>query len=298
MIEQLKQCEICPHRCKVDRLEGKIGRCKSGEKIKIALYSTHNFEEPCISGTKGSGTVFFSNCNLNCVFCQNYEISQKGRGKEIAIEELADIFLKQQEKGVENINLVTPTSYVYQIIEAIKIARKNGLRLPIVYNTNAYENIETIKMLDGFVDVYLPDLKYAEDELGKKYSKVENYFEYATKAILEMQRQVGKTKINENGIMEKGIIVRHLVLPNYIENSKKVLKWLKENLDEKNYVSVMAQYFPTYLVKEKEEYKEINRKLTKEEWKEIEDFVEELDFKNGYIQELGDHEEEYVPKWW
>ncbi len=298
MLEQLEKCEICPQKCGVNRKEGKIGRCKSGEKIKIALYSTHNYEEPCISGNKGSGTVFFSNCNLNCVFCQNYEISQKERGREITIEELADIFLKQQEKDVENINLVTPTSYVVQIIDAIKIARKKGLKLPIVYNTNGYENVDTIKMLDGYVDVYLPDLKYAEDELAKKYSKVENYFQTSTKAILEMQRQVGKTKINDNGIMEKGIVVRHLVLPNYIENSKKILKWIKENLDEENYVSVMAQYFPTYLVKDKEEYKKINRKLTKEEWKEIEDYIENLNFKNGYIQELGEHEEEYVPKWW
>ncbi len=298
MLEQLRQCEICPHKCGINRIEGKIGRCKASNKIKIALYSTHNFEEPCISGTKGSGTVFFSNCNLNCIFCQNYEISQKGRGKEITIEELADIFLKQQEKGVENINLVTPTSYVVQIIEAIKIARKNGLRIPIVYNSNGYENVDTIKMLDGYIDVYLPDLKYADDELGKRCSRVENYFEIATKAILEMQKQVGKTKINENGIMEKGIIVRHLVLPGNIENSKKVLRWLKEHIYEENYVSVMAQYFPTYLVKEKEEYKELNRKLTKDEWKEIENFINELDFKNGYIQELGEHEEEYVPKWW
>ena len=298
MLEGLKQCEICPHKCGINRLDGKIGRCKAKDKIKIALYSTHNFEEPCISGTKGSGTVFFSNCNLKCIFWQNYEISQKGRRKEITIEELARIFLKQQEKGVENINLVTPTSYVVQIIEAIKIARKNGLRIPIVYNTNGYENVDTIKMLDGYIDVYLPDLKYVDDELGKKYSKVENYFEIATKAILEMQKQVGKTKVNENGVIKKGIIVRHLVLPGNIENSKKILKWLKENLNEENYVSVMAQYFPTYLVKEKEEYEELNRKLTKDEWKEIENFIDELDFKNGYIQELGEHEEEYVPKWW
>ena len=298
MLEGLKQCEICPHKCGINRLDGKIGRCKAKDKIKIALYSTHNFEEPCISGTKGSGTVFFSNCNLKCIFCQNYEISQKGRGKEITIEELARIFLKQQEKGVENINLVTPTSYVVQIIEAIKIARKNGLRIPIVYNTNGYENVDTIKMLDGYIDVYLPDLKYVDDELGKKYSKVENYFEIATKAILEMQKKKKKTKVNENGVIKKGIIVRHLVLPGNIENSKKILKWLKENLNEENYVSVMAQYFPTYLVKEKEEYEELNRKLTKDEWRNIENFIDELDFKNGYIQELGEHEEEYVPKWW
>lgn len=185
-----------------------------------------------------------------------------------------------------------------QIIEAIKIARKNGLKLPIVYNTNGYEKIDTIKMLDGYVDIFLPDLKYAEDGLAKKYSKVEDYFEIATNAILEMQRQVGKTILSKEGIMKKGIIVRHLVLPEYIENSKKVLKWIKEHLNEENYVSVMAQYFPTYLAKEKEEYKEINRKLTKKEWREIEDFIEELDFKNGYVQELGEHEEEYVPTWW
>ena len=298
MLEELDKCTICPHECKINRNEGKIGRCKSTNKIKIALYSTHNFEEPCISGKKGSGTVFFSNCNLNCVFCQNYEISQEARGKEIEIEDLAKIFLEQQKKKLENINLVTPTSYVPQIIEAIKIARKEGFNLPIVYNTNGYEKVETIKKLDGYVDIYLPDLKYAEDDLAKKYSKIDNYFEIATKAILEMQRQVGKPKLNKEGVMQKGIIVRHLVLPSHIENSKKVLKWIKENIYKENYVSIMAQYFPCYKAKEEKEYKDINRKLTKEEWKKIENYVEKLDFENGFIQELGEHEEEYVPKWW
>jgi len=298
MLEELDKCTICPHECKINRNEGKIGRCKSTDKIKIALYSTHNFEEPCISGKKGSGTVFFSNCNLNCVFCQNYEISQEARGKEIEIEDLAKIFLEQQKNNLENINLVTPTSYVPQIIEAIKIARKEGFNLPIVYNTNGYEKVETIKKLDGYVDIYLPDLKYAEDDLAKKYSKIDNYFEIATKAILEMQRQVGKPKLNKEGVMQKGIIVRHLVLPSHIENSKKVLKWIKENIYKENYVSIMAQYFPCYKAKEEKEYKDINRKLTKEEWKKIENYVEKLDFENGFIQELGEHEEEYVPKWW
>lgn len=298
MLEELDKCTICPHECKINRNEGKIGRCKSTNKIKIALYSTHNFEEPCISGKRGSGTIFFSNCNLNCVFCQNYEISQEARGKEIEIEDLAKIFLEQQKKKLENINLVTPTSYVPQIIEAIKIARKEGFNLPIVYNTNGYEKVETIKKLDGYVDIYLPDLKYAEDDLAKKYSKIDNYFEIATKAILEMQRQVGKPKLNKEGVMQKGIIVRHLVLPSHIENSKKVLKWIKENIYKENYVSIMAQYFPCYKAKEEKEYKDINRKLTKEEWKKIENYVEKLDFENGFIQELGEHEEEYVPKWW
>ncbi len=275
----------------------KCGRCHAGEQVKVALASIHHFEEPCISGENGSGTVFFSNCNLKCVYCQNYEISQLGKGKEITIEELADLFLKQQEKKVENINLVTPTSYVLQIIEAIRIAKKKGLCLPIVYNTNAYEKVETLKLLEGYVDVYLPDLKYAPNdnkELGETYSKVSNYFEIATKAILEMINQVGKPKLNQKGMMEKGVMVRHLVLPNHIENSKMVLKWFKENVRDRAYISIMAQYFPTYQAKE---IKDLNRKLSKEEWEEIQDYIEKLEFENGYIQELGEHEEEYVPKW-
>lgn len=290
----LTKCKICPHECNINRNEGKIGRCKSKDKVKIALYSTHDFEEPCISGKKGSGTVFFSNCNLNCIFCQNYEISQEGKGKEIEIEELAEIFLKQQKRKVENINLVTPTSYVPQIIEAIKIAKNNGLNIPIVYNTNGYEKVETLRMLEGYIDIYLPDLKYYYNELAKKYSKIDNYFEIATKTLKEMQRQVGSSIFDENGIMKKGMIIRHLVLPNNIENSKKVLKWIKENMEDDTYISIMAQYFPTYKAKGNNE---LNRKLTKTEWEEIEKYIEKLEIKNGYIQELGDHEEEYVPKW-
>ena len=230
---------------------------------------------------------------MNCVFCQNYEISQQGKGKEITIEDLAKIFLIQQSKNVENINLVTPTSYVPQIIEAIKIARKNGLNLPIVYNTNGYENVETIKMLDGYIDIYLPDLKYSDDNLAKRLSKVDNYFEIATEAIKEMKKQVGKTEFNENGVMKNGIIIRHLVLPNHILNSRRVLRWINDNIPD-SYVSVMAQYFPTYKAKEIED---INRKLTKKEYQEIENYLYRLNLENGYIQELGEHEEEYVPKW-
>lgn len=290
----LENCVLCPHKCNINRNEGKIGRCKATNNVKIALYSIHDFEEPCISGEKGSGTIFFSNCNLNCVFCQNYEISQLGKGKEISIEELAKIFLLQQEKGVENINLVTPTSYVLQIIEAIKIAKSKGLKIPIVYNTNAYENVETIRMLKGYIDVYLPDLKYAENRLAKKYSKIDNYFEIATQAIREMVKQVGIPKFDESGIIKRGVIIRHLVLPNNIENSKKILKWIVENLPKEIYISIMAQYFPTYKA---EEFDELNRKLTKEEWQKIENYIERLDIENGYVQELGEHEEEYVPKW-
>lgn len=292
-LELLEKCAICPHNCGINRLNNQIGRCKSKDTVKVALYSTHNFEEPCISGKKGSGTVFFSNCNMNCVFCQNYEISQKGKGKEISIEELADIFIKQQKKDVENINLVTPTSYVPQIIEAIKIARGNGLKLPIVYNTNGYEKVETLKMLDGFVDIYLPDFKYSDNELGKRLSKVDNYFEIATEALKEMYRQTGKAVFNDEGIMQRGMIIRHLVLPNHILNSRRVLKWINENMHDV-YVSVMAQYFPTYKAKEIDD---ISRKLTKEEYEQIENYLYRLDLENGYIQELGEHEEEYVPNW-
>lgn len=288
----LDECTLCAHRCKVNRLNGEVGRCKSTDRVKIALSSLHAFEEPCISGENGSGTVFFSNCNLSCKFCQNYEISQLGKGRVITVQELADIFLDQQGKNAENINLVTPTMYVYQIIEAIKIARSNGLQIPIVYNTNSYETVDTIKLLEGYVDIYLPDLKYYYDDIAYKYSRINNYFETATNAIQEMYKQVGVPVLDKNGMMKKGLMIRHLVLPNNIQNSKKVLRWINDNLDNNVYVSVMAQYFPTYLAKQDET---INRKLTKKEYDEVEKYLYSLDLNNGYIQELGEHEEEYVP---
>lgn len=294
MLELLKKCEMCPHKCKIDRTQNQIGRCKSKDTVKVAIASIHNYEEPCISGKNGSGTVFFSNCNLSCKFCQNYEISQQGLGKEITIERLSKIFLEQQSKGAHNINLVSPTSYAYQIIEAIKIAKKNGLEIPIIYNTNGYENVETIKLLNGYIDVYLPDLKYAEDDLGKKYSNVDNYFEIATSAIKEMYNQVGENIYDEDGMIKKGMIIRHLVLPNHTENTKKVLTWINSNMPKNITVSVMAQYFPTYKAKEIED---INRKITKREYKKVEDFLYSLDLENGYIQECGKNEEIYVPKW-
>lgn len=292
-MDYFNKCTICPHKCGIDR-SNNIGRCKATDKIKIALYSIHNFEEPCISGENGSGTIFFSNCNMNCVYCQNYEISQLGRGKEITIDELSNIMIEQQEKGVQNINLVTPTSYSLHIIEAIKIARRNGLNIPIVYNTNGYESVETLKLLDGFIDIYLPDLKYYKNELAQKYSKVNNYFEIATQAIKEMYRQVGAPVLDEKGVMKKGLMIRHLILPNEVENSKKILSWIKENMDNNVYISIMAQYFPTYKAKE---IKKLSRKITQEEYNEVEEYLYNLDLENGYIQELGEHEEEYVPKW-
>ena len=288
----LENCMLCPHKCGINRIEGHQGRCKCDDKIKIALASLHMFEEPCISGENGSGTVFFSNCNLNCIYCQNYEISNLGKGKEISIEHLAEIFLKQQEKGAHNINLVTPTMYVLQIIEALKIAKSKGLNIPIVYNSNGYENVDTIKLLNGYIDVYLPDLKYYSNQLAKKYSNIDNYFETATNAIKEMYSQVGIAKFDENGLIKKGVIIRHLVLPNHLQNTKNILKWIKDNMPDDIYVSVMAQYFPTYKAKEDNL---INRKLNKKEYNEVLNYLYSLDLENGYIQELGEHEEEYVP---
>lgn len=290
----LEQCMLCPHNCKVNRLNGEVGRCKCSNKIKIALVSLHKFEEPCISGENGSGTIFFSNCNLNCMFCQNYEISHQGKGYEITIEELAKIFIEQQKNGAHNINLVTPTMYVVQIIEALKIAKKDGLNIPIIYNTSSYENVETIKMLKGYIDVYLPDLKYYSNDLCKKYSKVNNYFENATKAIQEMYTQVGKPIFNENGMIIKGVIIRHLILPNYIQNTKNILKWIKENMPEDVYISIMTQYFPAYKAIEDDK---INRKINKKEYKYIENYLYLLDLKNGYMQDFieNDNEEKYVP---
>ena len=288
----LEKCNICPRNCKVDRLKGNIGYCRCNDKIKIALASIHYYEEPCISKENGSGTVFFSNCNLNCIYCQNYEISQKGKGREITVEQLAQIFLKQQAKGVNNINLVTPTMYAKHIKEALIIAKNEGLSIPVIYNTNGYESIETLKELEGLIDIYLPDLKYYSNELSKKYSKVDNYFDIATKAIQEMNRQVGRPTFNEKGVIQKGMMIRHLILPNHLQNTKHILKWIKESMPAGTYVSVMAQYFPTYQAKQEES---INRKLTKKEYQEIENYLYILDLENGYIQELGEHEEEYVP---
>ena len=289
-MDLISKCEICPRKCKVNRYEKK-GYCRCDDKVRIALVSKHYFEEPCISGRNGSGTIFFSNCNLNCVFCQNHDISQGGKGIDVTVERLAEIMLEQQERGANNINLVTPTMYVEQIIKAIDIAKEGGLNIPIVYNTNGYEEVETIKKLNGYIDIYLPDFKYFTNELAIKYSKAPNYFEKVTSALLEMQSQFDEY-VFDGKIMKKGMIVRHLVLPNHIQNSKNVLKWIKENLREDIYVSVMAQYFPTYKAVGDEL---IGRKLSFSEYRKIEQYFYGLDIKNGYIQDLGKHEEEFVP---
>lgn len=287
------KCNICPNNCNILRSSKKVGICGATDKIKIALVSKHDYEEPCISGTRGSGTIFFSCCNLKCKFCQNYKISIGKKGKEYTVEELADIFLKQQESNVHNINLVSPTIYTDKIKEALLIAKKKGLNIPVVYNTNGYEKVETLKELEGLIDVYLPDLKYFDNDIAFRYSGIKNYFNFASEAIKEMYRQVGNPVLDENGIIKKGLIIRHLILPNNTRDSINVLKWIRKEIGKDVFVSVMAQYFPTYKAKEDNT---INRKITKEELEEVHSALEDLELYNGYIQELGEHEEEYVPE--
>lgn len=287
----LEKCNLCPHKCNVNRLKGEIGRCKMTSSVKIALSNLHYFEEPCISGGNGSGTIFFTGCNMSCIYCQNYKISQDLSGNEISIEEIADNFLKLQEQKANNINLVTGVIYVPQIIEAITIARNKGLTIPIVYNSSGYESVDTIKLLNGYIDVYLPDLKYYYNDLAYKLSGINNYFENATLAIKEMYNQVGAPVFDDNGIIKKGLIIRHLVLPNHIMNSKMVLKWISRNISKDVFVSVMAQYFPTYKALE---YDDINRKLNIDEYNEIKKYIQELNLI-GYFQDLEDDEEKYVP---
>lgn len=290
-LEILEKCTLCPHECKVNRLNNEVGRCKATDKVKIALANLHYFEEPCISGENGSGTIFFSGCNMSCKFCQNYKISQEGLGKEIEINDLANEFIRLQEENANNINLVTGFMYIPQIIEAIKIARTRGLKIPIVYNSSGYEKVEALKMLEGYIDVYLPDFKYFDNELSKKLSNINNYKQIAEEALKEMYKQVGAPQFDENGMIKKGLIIRHLVLPNHIENSKNVLKWIKENINEDVYLSIMAQYFPSNKAMETDD---INRKLNISEYNEIEQYVFDLDF-NGYMQDLEENEEQYVP---
>lgn len=287
----LETCNMCPHKCGIDRnIRG--GWCKAKINPKLSLVSIHNYEEPCISGSNGSGTIFFAGCNMRCVYCQNYEISDGMYGKEISIQRLAEIFIEQQKRNVENINLVTPTIYIKQIIAALKRAKENGLHIPIIYNCGGYESVDMLKELACYVDIYLPDFKYASNELGKKYSNIDNYFDKVKETLLEMKRQKPENIYNEKGVLQSGLVIRHMILPNNIQNSKEAIAWICKNLGKDTCISIMSQYFPTHKAKE---YPEINRKITKRELKEIENYLFELDMTNGYIQGLGEDEEEYVP---
>lgn len=285
-------CTLCPRNCHSNRLNGQKGYCKVTDEIMVARAALHMWEEPCISGENGSGTVFFSGCAMGCVYCQNREIAKGVVGKVITIERLSEIFLELQSKNANNINLVTPSHYVPQIIEAIIVARSKGLHIPIVYNSSGYEKVETLKMLEGYVDIYLPDFKYLSQEIGKKYSNCEDYFEYASEAIKEMVRQVGEPEFKEDGIMTKGVIVRHLTLPGYLKDSKNIITYLYETYKDSIFISIMNQYTPLSHV---EKYPEINRKITENEYDELVDYAIEIGVENGFIQEGETASESFIP---
>ena len=291
MNEYLNKCNLCPRNCNVNRNNNEIGYCGATNMMVIAKAYLHKWEEPCISGSIGSGTIFFSYCNLKCIFCQNYDISTLHKGKIISVDNLKNICLELQKKGALNINLVTPTHYVPLIIEAIKKAKKEGLNIPIVYNTSSYENIEIIKMLDGIVDIYLPDLKYYNNEYALKYSKAKDYFKYASSAINEMYKQVGKPIFDKNGIMKKGVIVRHLMLPSHLEDSKKIINYLYKKYHHNIYISIMNQYTPL----KKLEYEYLNHKVTDEEYDDLIDYAYNIGVRNAYIQEGETQKESFIP---
>ena len=288
----LNQCRLCPRECNVNRLKGEVGYCGASEKLMVSRAALHFWEEPCVSGENGSGTVFFSNCNLKCVFCQNHCISQENLGVEISIERLSEIFLELEGNGANNINLVTPTHYVPQIIEALKLSKANGLKIPILYNSNGYDSLDTLKALDGYIDVYLPDLKYYNSKYSLKYSMAKDYFEKASIAIEEMYRQVGKPVFDENGIIKKGVIIRHLMLPGLLFDSKKILDYIHKTFGNNVYISLMNQYTPMFKASN---YPEINRKLNEKHYNSIIDYALDLGIKNAFIQESESSSEEFVP---
>lgn len=288
----LEECRLCPRECGVNRKAGQVGFCKAGEKVKIARAALHHWEEPCISGVRGSGTVFFSHCTLRCVFCQNYEISTQDKGKELTIQELAEHFLRLQNEGAHNINLVTPTHYVVQIIEALRVAKQKGLSIPVIYNSSGYESVETIKMLEGYIDVYLPDFKYFKDKYALMYSRVPRYAECAKVAIAEMFRQVGAPVLDEEGMIRSGVIVRHLMLPGYLFDTKKIVKYIYETYKDQVYLSLMNQYTPLDHVKI---YPRLNQKLNQKHYDYMVNYMIELGVENGFIQEGDTARESFIP---
>ena len=297
----MKICTLCPRSCAVDREKGERGICGQTEALKVARAALHYWEEPCISGTEGSGAVFFSGCSLHCVFCQNHNIANGTAGKEITVERLAEIFLELQEKKANNINLVTPGHFVPQIIMALERAKGQGLKIPIVYNTSSYENVDTIKRLEGLVDIYLPDFKYMSPELSKKYSHAADYSEVAKAAIAEMVRQTGPAEflgdaadpVEEGLLMSRGTIVRHLLLPGCTEDSKAVIRYLYETYGDRIYISIMNQFTPLEGLKD---YPELNRRITEAEYDEVVDYAIDLGVECGFIQEGDTAEESFIPE--
>ena len=287
-------CNQCPRNCNKERLEGNpssYGYCQVSVLPKVARAALHFWEEPCISGEEGSGTVFFSGCNLRCVYCQNVEIAAGVRGKEISVERLSEIFLELQEKGANNINLVTPSHYYAQIKEALLLV-KEKLRIPVIANTSSYDSVEVLREMEGLIDIYLADYKYTDSSLAATYSHAEDYPQVAAKALKEMFRQVGEPEFDERGIMKKGMIVRHLLLPGCMEDSKKALKYLYETFGDLIFISIMNQYTPLSHV---EKFPELNRRITEEEYEEVVDFAMELGIENGFIQEGETAEESFIP---
>lgn len=289
-MELLKNCNLCPRKCGVNRYIEK-GFCNATNRIKVAYYSLHMWEEPIISGTNGSGTIFFSNCNLRCLYCQNKKISIDGYGKYISNKRLKEIILELQNKGAHNINLVTPTHYVPQIISVLYKIKNKELNIPVVYNTSSYENIGTLIACRNLVDIYLADLRYYDDKLGEKYSLCSNYFETATMAIDEMYRQVGKLELDDKGLLKKGLIVRVLIIPGEIKDSKKIIEYLYKTYGDDIFISIMNQYTPINKCK----YNNLNRKVTKEEYNEVIDYALSIGVKNAFIQEDGTQDESFIP---
>ena len=292
MNSSLDRCSLCPRKCMVNRNNNELGFCMAGNKIKIAKAYLHRWEEPCISGEKGSGTIFFSNCNLRCLFCQNYYISEENNGVEISIERFSEICLDLQRQGAQNINLVTPTHFVPLIIEGIILARRNGLCIQIVYNSSGYESIETLKMLEGIVDVYLPDFKYYSDEYAMKYSKCKDYFKYASLALREMVRQKPECIFDDDGNIISGVVVRHLLLPKMEEDSKRVLKYLYDNYKDNIFISIMNQYTPVRKCK----YDELNDVVSDKVYDEVIDYAWNIGIRNAFIQEGGTQSESFIPE--
>ena len=294
----MNKCNLCPRNCLVDRQEGKIGYCGQTNKIYVARAALHMWEEPCISGKEGSGTIFFCGCTLRCIFCQNHMIAlgrnkkDESIGKEITVERLKEIFLELQNQGANNINLVTGTHYIPQIAETLRMAKAEGLVIPVVYNTSGYEKVESLELLEGLVDVYLPDMKYVSKELSKEYSHAQDYFEVAKDAIEEMVRQVGEAGFDERGYIRKGVIVRHLVLPGSTRDSKAVLDYLWNTYGNRVYVSIMSQYTPMEQIKN---HPLLSRKVTKREYAKVVDYALSLGWENAFIQEGETAKESFIP---
>lgn len=290
----MSDCVLCPRTCHVNRLAGQIGYCGQTAELMAARASLHYWEEPCISGISGSGTVFFSGCNLRCVFCQNHNIALGKAGRVITPKHLVEIFLNLQEQGANNINLVTPTHFLPQIAIALEQAKCRGLHLPIVYNTGSYESVDALRHLEGLVDIYLPDLKYLSAELSAAYSHAPDYFEIACAAIAEMYRQVGDPVIcTDTGLMQRGIIVRHLLLPGQTKDSKKILRYLHETYGEHIYISIMNQYTPLPQVADIEA---LNRTVTPEEYDRVLRFAERIGIERGFCQEGAAASESFIPE--